>query len=41
MNSSISTGTFTDELEIAGIVPAFKNENKNDKLTIDQLAFCL
>ena len=41
MNSSISTGTFSDELEIADIVPAFKKENKNDKLTIDKLAFCL
>ena len=30
-NSSISTGTFPDELEIADIVPVFKKEDQNDK----------
>ena len=31
INSSISTGTFPDELKIADIVPAFKTEDQNDK----------
>ena len=40
INSSISIGTFPDELKIADTVPVFKKEDQNDK-TIDQLAFCL
>ena len=31
INSSISTGTFPDELKIADIVPVFKKEDQNDK----------
>ena len=31
INSSISTGTFPDELKIADIVPVFKKEDPNDK----------
>ena len=31
INSSLSTGTFPDELEIADIVPVFKKEDQNDK----------
>ena len=31
INSSISTGTFPDELKIADVVAAFKKEDQNDK----------
>ena len=31
INSSISTGTFLDELKIADIVSVFKKEDQNDK----------
>ena len=31
INSSISTGTFPDELKIADIVPVFKKEDQNDE----------
>ena len=31
INSSISIGTFPDELKIADIVPVFKKDNQNDK----------
>ena len=31
LNSSISTGTFPDELKMADIVPGFKKEDQNDK----------
>ena len=31
INSSISTGTFPDELKIADIVPVFKKEDQNEK----------
>ena len=41
IDSSISTGTFPDELKIADAVPAFKRRIKMIKLTIDQLAFRL
>ena len=41
INSSISTGTFPNELKIADIVPVFKRRTKMTKLTIDQLAFHL
>ena len=31
INSSISIGTFPDELKIADTVPVFKKEDQNDK----------
>ena len=31
INSSIITGTFSDELKIADIVPVFKKDDQNDK----------
>ena len=31
INSSISTGTFPDELKIPDIVPVLKNQDQNDK----------
>ena len=39
INSSIPTGM--NELKIANIVPVFKKEDQNDKITIDQSVFCL
>ena len=41
IHSSISTGTFPDELKIADIVPVFKRRIKMIKLTTEQLAFRL
>ena len=41
IHSSMSTGTFPDELKIADIVPVFKRRIKMIKLTIEQLAFRL
>ena len=39
MNSSISTGTFPDELKIADIVPVFKKEDPNDKSNYRTISF--
>ena len=41
INSSISTGTFPDELKIADIALLSKSRIQMIKLTIEQLAFCL
>ena len=41
INSSISIGTFLDELKKTDIVRVFKNEDQNDKANYTQLALCL
>ena len=41
INSSISIGTFPDELKKTDIVRVFKTEDQNDKANYTQLAFCL